>query len=82
MYDAELRRVEQFRYLSRMLAVDDNDLPAMRPNLKKDRGTWGRLSCALAKESVAGSVAGMFIRPWWPLSYCMAVRPGSSRHES
>ena len=40
--------------------MDDIDLPAMRRNLKKARGTWYRLSRVLAKESVPGPVAGMF----------------------
>ena len=34
-YDAELSRVEQFKYLGRMLVMDKNDLPAMRCNLEK-----------------------------------------------
>ena len=40
--------------------MDDNDLPAMRRNLKKARGMWYRLSRVLDKESVPGPVAGMF----------------------
>ena len=40
--------------------MDDNDLPAMRRNLKKARGTWYRLPHVLDKESVPGPVAGMF----------------------
>ena len=60
VYDAELRRVEQFKHLGRMLAMDDNNLPAMRRNLKKARGTWYKLSRVLDKESVPGPVAGMF----------------------
>jgi hypothetical protein len=35
----ELRNVERFRYLGRILSHDDNDIPAMRRNLKKVRGT-------------------------------------------
>ena len=59
VYDAELKRVEQFKYLGRMLAMDDNNLSAMRRNLKKARGMWGRLSRVLVKDLVTGPVAGM-----------------------
>ena len=59
-YDAELRRVEKFKHLGRILAMDDNNLPTMRHNLKKARGTWFRLLRVLDKESVPGPVAGMF----------------------
>ena len=51
--------MKQFKYLGRMLAMDDNDFPAMRRNLKKARGTWYRLSHVLDKESVPGPVAGI-----------------------
>ena len=44
-YDAKLRRVEQFKYLDRILAMDNNDLPAMLCNLKKARGTWYVVLC-------------------------------------
>ena len=40
--------------------MGDNDLPAMRRNLKKARGTWYRLSRVLDKKAVPGLVAGMF----------------------
>ena len=59
-YDANLRRVEQFKYLSRMLAMDDNKLRAMRRNLNQARGTWDRLSRVLANELLSGPVAGMY----------------------
>ena len=34
-YDAKLRRVRQFKYLGQILAMDNNDLPAMCRNLKE-----------------------------------------------
>ena len=38
-YNDKLRCVEQFKYLGRVLSMDDNDVPAMRRNLKKARRT-------------------------------------------
>ena len=38
MYGEELRRVEVFKYLGRLLSYDDNDTQAMRANLTKARG--------------------------------------------
>ena len=40
--------------------MDDNDVPAMRRNLKRARKTWGRLAKVLEKEEVSSAVAGMF----------------------
>ena len=34
-YGVELDRVEVFKYLGRLLGMDDNDLQAVRANLKK-----------------------------------------------
>ena len=42
-YDEELERVEVFRYLGRLLAYDNNDLQAVRSNLKKARQVWARI---------------------------------------
>jgi hypothetical protein len=59
-YGRKLSRVEHFKYLGRILAMDDGDVPAMRQNLKRARAQWGRLQKVLAKEGVPGPVAGMF----------------------
>ena len=54
--EAELRRVERFKYLGRVLSYDDSDTPAIRQNLKKARAVWGRISAVIAKESVSRSM--------------------------
>ena len=58
--EAELRRVDRFKYLGRVLLYDDCDTPAIRRNLKRARAAWGRISVIIAKECVPPPVAGMF----------------------
>ena len=60
VYDAELRRAEQSKCLERVISMDDDDVPAMRHNLKKARKTWVRLRKVLEKEEVSSKVTGMF----------------------
>ena len=42
--EVELRQVERFKYLGRVLSYDDSDTPAIRRNLKRARQVWGQLS--------------------------------------
>ena len=49
-YDDELERVEVFKYLGRLLAMDDVDMQAVRANLKKARKSWRMLSRLLRSE--------------------------------
>ena len=49
-----------FKYLGRLLAFDDNDMPAIRGNLKKARKCWARLSRLLTSENASPRVSGMF----------------------
>ena len=56
----DLRRVNRFKYLGRLLSYDDSDTPAIRHNLKRARAAWGRLSAIIAKEEIPPAVAGMF----------------------
>ena len=58
--ESELRRVDRFKYLGRVLSYDDCDTPAIRRNLKRARAAWGRISTVIAKECVPPPVAGMF----------------------
>ena len=58
--ETELRRVDSFKYLGRVLSYDDCDTPAIRRNLKRAQAVWGRISIIVPKECVPLSVAGMF----------------------
>ena len=58
--DAELRSVETFKYLGRVVANDDCDTPAIRRNLKQARMVWGRIQKVIATDTVPPRVAGMF----------------------
>ena len=57
-----LRRTETFKYLGRQVAYVDNDVPAMRANLKKARAVWARVGKILREENVPPPVGGMFYR--------------------
>ena len=39
---------------------DDNNIPAMRQNLKQVGATWGRVSKILTRQEVPAPVAGIF----------------------
>ena len=52
IYGEELERVELFKYLGRLLSMDDNDGPAIRANLRKARRSWARISRVLRQDSV------------------------------
>ena len=62
IYGEELERVETFKYLGRLLSMDDNDGPAVRANLLKAQKSWARISRVLREESVPPRVAGMFYK--------------------
>ena len=59
-YGEPLRRVEVFKYLGRVVAYDDTDVPAARRQLSRARAVWGRLRKVIAQEDVPAPVAGMF----------------------
>ena len=49
-----------FKYLGRVVAYDDTDVPAARRQLSRARAVWGRLRKVIAQEDVPAPVAGMF----------------------
>ncbi len=61
-YGEELKRVEVFKYLGRLLAYDDNDAQAVRGNLKKARGIWVRLSHTIRAENASPCACGIFYK--------------------
>jgi len=61
-YGDELERVEVFRYLGRLLAFDDNNLQAVRSNLKKARHVWARILRVLRADNASPRVCGMFYK--------------------
>ena len=58
-YDVELERVEVFKYLGRLLAMDDNDVKAIRANLKKACKCWKMLSRLLRAENMDARGSGI-----------------------
>ena len=48
----ELKRMDLFKYLGRMVSYVDSDVPAMRAQIKKARGTWHKVT----EHKVRGTV--------------------------
>jgi hypothetical protein len=61
-YGQSLERVEVFKYLGRLLAMNDNDMSAVRANLKKARKCWTMFSRLLTGENMSPRVCEMFYR--------------------
>ena len=61
-YGDVLERVEVFRYLGRLLAMDDVDRQAVDANLRKARRAWARLERLLRAENAPPRVCGMFYK--------------------
>jgi hypothetical protein len=61
-YDEELENVEVFKYLGRLIAMDDIDNQAIRSNMKKARKCWARISRVLRADNASPRVCGMFYK--------------------
>jgi hypothetical protein len=55
-----LERVEVYKYLGRMMAQDDDDIQAVRAQLRKARATWARVGQVLRRENATPFVAAWF----------------------
>jgi hypothetical protein len=55
-----LEQVGVFKYLGRMMAQEDNDIQAVRAQLRKARSTWARVGQVLSSENVTPFVAARF----------------------
>ena len=56
------RKGRVFKYLSRLLTYDDNDIQNVRSNLKKARIFWARISQVLKGKNMFPKVCGMFYK--------------------
>jgi hypothetical protein len=50
--------VRDFKYLGRISSDDDDDLPAVRENMKKTRKRWARVSRLLVREGATAKMMG------------------------
>jgi hypothetical protein len=57
-----LERVEEFKYLGRLLAQDNDDAQAIRQQLRKARGVWAQVGQVLRGENVTPRVAAKFYK--------------------
>ena len=57
-----LERVEVFRYLGRLLSQNDDDIQAVRSQLRKARGTWARVGQVLRRENAPPRVSTKFYK--------------------
>jgi hypothetical protein len=57
-----LGRVDAFRYLKRIMAQDDNDVWAVRSQIKKARGIWALVSQILRAENAPPKVSAKFYK--------------------
>ncbi len=55
-----LEQVEVFKYLGHLLAQDDDDIQAIRAQLRKARATWARVGQVLRAENVPPRIAAKF----------------------
>ena len=55
-------RVEVFKYLGHLLAQDDDDMQAIRQQLRKARGVWARVGQVLRGENVGPRIAAKFYK--------------------
>ena len=55
-------RVDAFRYLGCIMAQDDDDICAVRSQIKKARGIWARVSQILTSENAPPKVSAKFYK--------------------
>ena len=76
--------METFNYMSCTIARNNCNTPAIRPNLKRARQVWGRISKVIAKEEVASKVDEILYQAMIAtVLLCDTVaKPGASRRHS
>ena len=54
--------MEVFKYLGRLLVQDDDDIQAIRAQLRKTRGTWAHVGQVLRVENAPPRIAAKFYK--------------------
>ena len=54
--------MEVFKYLRRLIPIDNDDTQVVRRNLAKARRVWARISRVLRSENASTRVCGMFYK--------------------
>ena len=57
-----LERVESYKYLGRILSMDNNDIIAVHSQLAKARRDWARVSKVLRAQNAASRVCSHFYK--------------------
>jgi hypothetical protein len=57
-----LEKVEVFKYLGKMMVQDDNNVQAVRHQLRKARGTWAHVGQVLRSKNATPQVAAKFYK--------------------
>ena len=55
-----LEKLHTFKYLSRILSLDDREYPAVARNLQRERSKWGLFSLILFQERADTRSSGGF----------------------
>ncbi len=55
-----LEKVDSFRYLGRIMAQDDDDVRAVRSQIKKAQGIWARVGQVLTGNNTPPKVSAKF----------------------
>ncbi len=61
-YGEDLERVEVFKYLGRLMTMDDTDTQAIRGNLTKAHKAWKMIYRLLRSDNMKFRVCGMFFK--------------------
>ena len=77
-YEDRLRRVEQFKYLGRVMYIDDNDVPAMQRNLKWTRRLGAGCARSWRRRRFLLKSRECFIREWLRPTFCTGQDVGAA----
>ncbi len=62
IHDQVLEHVDVFKYLGRLLSQDDDDIQAIRTQIRKARTTWARVSNVLRAQNAPPWISAKFYK--------------------